>query len=86
VTDRLPIIYIQYTALNVVDPIGVLTIVGAPGGTKPVRAPQVVNSVACRMNNVKGSIKLRNVYWMSQLSDGSYNNDNFVGSSDGVHA
>jgi hypothetical protein len=79
-------LYIQYAGLNVVNPTGVLTIVGAPGGTKPVILPQTKNGVSCGMNLVEGSIKLRNLYWESQLSDGSFNNNNFVGSSDGVHA
>ena len=79
-------IYIQYAGLNVVNPTGVLTIVGAPDGTKPVILPQTVNGVQCGMNLVETSLRLRNLYWLGQLSDGSFNNNNFVGSTDGVHA
>ncbi len=78
--------YKQDAGLNVINPAGVLTIVGAPGGTKPVILPQTVNGVQCGMNLVEGSIKLRNLYWLGQLSDGSFNYYNFVGSTDGVHA
>ena len=73
--------YKQDAGLNVINPTGVLTIVGVPGQIKPYIQPQVVNQVPCGMNNVQGSIKLRNVYWLSQLSDGNYNNNNFVGST-----
>jgi hypothetical protein len=77
--------YNQLASINIVNPTGVLTIVGAPG-IKATILPQTVNGVQCGMNLVEGSIKLRNLYWESQLSDGSYNNNNFVGTSDGVHA
>jgi len=77
--------YNQLASINIVNPTGVLTIMAAPG-IKATILPQTVNGVLCGMNYVEGSIKLRNLYWESQLSDGSYNNNNFVGSSDGVHA
>ena len=78
--------YKQDAGLNVINPVGVLTIVGAPGGTKPVILPQTVDGVQCGMNLVEGSIRLRNLYWLGQLSDGSFNYYNFVGSTNGVHA
>jgi Secretion system C-terminal sorting domain len=77
--------YNQLAGINIINPTGVLTIVGAPG-IKATILPQTVNGVLCGMNLVEGSIKLRNLYWESQLSDGSFNNNNFVGSSDGIHA
>jgi hypothetical protein len=77
--------YLQDAGINIVNPTGVLTIVGA-AGIKATIEPQVVASVPCGMNLVQGSIKLRNLYWESQLSNGTYNNNNFVGTSDGTHA
>ena len=77
--------YQQLAGLNVKNPTGVLTIVGAPG-IKATILPQTVGGVLCGMNLVETSLKLRNLYWESQLSDGSFNNNNFVGSTDGVHA
>ena len=74
-------IYIQNAGLNVVNPAGVLTIVGASGGKKPVITPQTVNGVKCGMNTVQGSIKLRNIYMEGMLSDGSFNDNVFVGST-----
>ena len=70
-------LYIQNAAISVINPTGTLTIVGEKGGKKPVVIMQPVNDVTVAQNEVQGSIKFENVYWMAQQTDGTINNELF---------
>jgi hypothetical protein len=77
--------YLQQNALDIINPTGVLTIVGVPsasGHTKPVvlmqgiGGPIVVN--ANSDNRVYGSLKFQNIHYVSQQLDGTIQNETFM--------
>jgi Secretion system C-terminal sorting domain len=75
-------IYTQNAAISIQNPTGVLTIVGATGGTKPVIILVGKNGVDPGMNTVQGSVRLRNIHMQSMFSnDNLYNNNLWVGST-----
>ena len=71
-------IYEQYNALNIVNPTGTLTIIGAPGGTKPVIILVPLNGIEPGMNKVVGSVKLDNIHMQGMILDGAFNNNLWV--------
>jgi hypothetical protein len=74
-------IYTQYSAIDIKNPTGVLIIVGEKGGTKPVILPTEVSSVKPGINSVIGSIKLDNIHMCGMMSDGTFNNNLWNGST-----
>jgi hypothetical protein len=75
-------IYTQYSAINIKNPTGVLTIVGATGGTKPVIILVGKNGVDPGMNTVQGSIRLMNIHMQSMFAnDNLCNNNLWVGTT-----
>jgi hypothetical protein len=77
--------YLQQNALDIINPTGVLTIVGVPsasGHTKPVilmqgiGGPIVINANSC--NRVYGSLKFQNIHYTAQQLDGTIQNELFV--------
>ena len=79
-------IYVQNTAIQVIDPTGVLTIIGRPDaaspgpGTKPVITLKGVNGVDPGMNMIEGSIKLDNIHQQNIFTnDAGTNNNMWVG-------
>jgi Secretion system C-terminal sorting domain len=71
-------IYAQYDGINIVNPTGTLTIIGAPGGTKPVIILVPLNGAEPGMNQVVGSVKLDNIHMQGMITDGTINNDLWV--------
>ena len=78
-------IYTQNAAIQVVDPTGVLTIIGRPAAgaaasTKPVITLTGVNGVDPGMNTIEGSIKLDNIHQENIFTnDAESNNNMWVG-------
>jgi hypothetical protein len=72
--------YYQNSSINVVNPSGMLKIVGIPdsvGTTKPVILMQPVNGKAIGANIVYGSITMVNVHYQAMQLDGAKNSENF---------
>jgi Secretion system C-terminal sorting domain len=78
-------IYTQNAAIQVVDPTGVLTIIGRPAAgvapsTKPVITLTGVNGVDPGMNTIEGSLKLDNIHQQNIFTnDAGSNNNMWVG-------
>ena len=71
-------IYTQNAAINIKNPTGVLTIVGATGGTKPVIILAGKNGVDPGMNTIQGSIRLDNIHMQGMILDGTLNDNLWV--------
>jgi Secretion system C-terminal sorting domain len=74
-------LYNMLANINIINPTGVLTIVGEKGGTKPVLIPIATNGVDPAPNNVQGSIKLDNLHWQCMVNDGNWLNSNLFNGS-----
>jgi Secretion system C-terminal sorting domain len=71
-------IYTQNAAIDIKNPTGVLTVIGATGGTKPVIILAGVNGVNPGMNKIIGSIKLDNIHMQGMIVDGTFNDNIWV--------
>jgi hypothetical protein len=74
-------IYTQHDGINITNPTGTLTIIGAPGGTKPVIILAPFNGVDPGMNKVVGSIKLDNIHMQGMITNGTFNTNLWIGST-----
>jgi hypothetical protein len=70
--------YVQHAAIRVVNPTGIITIIGEPGGKKPVIIMTPVNAIPIQQNEILGSLKLVNIHYQAQQTDGTLNNENWV--------
>ena len=73
-------VYFQQAAITVVNPTGVLAIVGVPsdfGKTKPLILMLPVVGTPVAINVVYGSIKCVNLHWQVQQTDKTINNELF---------
>jgi hypothetical protein len=79
-------LYTMLANINIINPTGVLTIVGEKGGTKPVLIPVSTNGVDPSPNAVQGSVKLDNIHWQCMCDDGNWLNSNLFNLSTGSGA
>jgi len=55
--------------IAIINPTGTLTIVGEPGGRKPIIVMNPVSGKAIGQNTVQGSIKLVNIHYQGMQLD-----------------
>jgi len=70
-------IYVQNAPIAIINPTGTLTIVGEPGGRKPIIVMNPVSGKAIGQNTVQGSIKLVNIHYQGMQLDKTQNNENW---------